>query len=457
MTDLEGITNHMIELNSSDAAIIKLLTTLYKLFKPSLDKNILENLSNSVIDEVRKSRISANNDIIQDLLGVKKVNLSVGEQGVGCRGLGDFVVHESITKMASTEKMAYLGPQSMDDAGAIILGENTDKTYVVTKMEGMHSRLSNYPFIAGFHVTRACLRDLLVKGARPISIMVDIHLGDDCDVSKLFDFMAGVTCVSELSGVPITAGSTLRIGGDMVIGDRITGGIAGVGVCGKVLARRDIKMDCDIIMTEGAGGGTIATTAIYNSQPDKIIHTLNIKFIQAMNILLESTEILDHIYCCSDVTNGGLRGDIFEILKSCGLGAEIFEKNVRELVNAEILQMLDETMTDYLGVSLDALLIFCEPEVSDKIITSLNEKSIKAMKIGNCTNETEIKFYARDGTTKQLIPHFRESAYTPIKKVIGERKDKSSQDRMNSLVQLAYQEAMEKKQRIYDFITQNIV
>jgi len=454
VTDLEGITNHMIDLDSSDASIKKYLLTLYKLFKPSLDNDIQENLSQSVIDEVRKSRTLASNDVVVDLLGIKKVNLSVGEQGVGCRGLGDFVVHESITKMADSGKMAYLGPQSMDDAGAIILGENEGKTFVVTKMEGMHSRLSNFPFIAGFHVTRACLRDLLVKGARPVSIMVDIHLGDDCDVSKLFDFMAGVTCVSELSGVPITAGSTLRIGGDMVIGDRITGGIAGVGVCDKVLARKDIKMDCDIIMTEGAGGGTIATTAIYNSQPDKIIHTLNIKFIRAMNTLLESPDLLDHIYCCSDVTNGGLRGDIFEILKSRGLGAEIFETNVRDLVNTEILEMLDETRTDYLGVSLDALLIFCEPGVTEQVISALNEKSIKAMTIGSCTNDTEIIFHAIDGTSKNLIPRFRESAYTPIKKVIGERKDKSSQDRMNSLVQLAYQEAMEKKQRIYDFITQ---
>jgi hydrogenase expression/formation protein len=453
VTDLEGIANHMIDLNRSDASIMNLLIPLYELFKPNTAKNILEKLSRSILDEVKKSRIPASNDIIQDLLAVEKVNLSVGDQGVGCRGLGDFVVHESITRMASSGKSAYLGPQSMDDAGAIILGEPQGNVFIVTKMEGMHSRLSNYPFIAGFHVTRACLRDLLVKGSRPVSLMVDIHLGDDCDVSKLFDFMAGVTCVSELAGVPITAGSTLRIGGDMVIGDRITGGIAGVGICDKILARKDIKMDCDIIMTEGAGGGTIATTAIYNGQPDKIVNTLNIKFIQAMNILLERPELLEHVYCCSDVTNGGLRGDIFEIMKSCDLGAEIYEQNVRDLVNETILQMLDETNTDYLGVSLDALLVFCEPGVTDQIIASLNEKAIKAMKIGSCTRETEIMLHAQDGTTKKIIPRFRESAYTPIKKVIGEKKDKSSQDQMNALVTLAYQKAMEKKQRIHDFIT----
>ncbi|GAH54317.1 unnamed protein product, partial [marine sediment metagenome] len=94
--------------------------------------------------------------------------------------------------------------------------------------------------------------------------MVDVHLGDDADISKLFDFMAGISTISELTNVPITAGSTLRIGGDMVIGDRLVGGIAAVGVCKRILARRNIIPGNKILMTEGSGGGTITTTAIYS-------------------------------------------------------------------------------------------------------------------------------------------------------------------------------------------------
>jgi len=453
VTDLEGIANHMIDLNSTDEKIIEQLKILYQLFKPTINDDTLEKLSKSVIDEVRRSRKTPQIGIIKDLLSAEGVGLTIGEQGVGCRGMGDFVVHEFITKMASVKESAFLSPQSMDDAGAVVLQENMSKTFIVSKMEGMHSRLSNYPFIAGFHVTRACLRDLLVKGSRPISIMIDIHLGDDCDVSKLFDFMGGVICVAELSGVPITAGSTLRIGGDMVIGDRITGGIAAIGVCDRILARKDIKMDCDIIMTEGAGGGTVATTAIYNGQPDKIINTLNIKFLQSMKLLLGRKDILEDIYCCSDVTNGGLRGDLFEILKDTNLGAHVYEQRVRDLVNADVLQMLDDTKTDYLGVSLDALLVFCKPGVSQRILEVLNANGIKALKIGECKSERGVQMHARDGNTVELIPRFRESAYTPIKKVIGEKKDKLSQERMNTLVHLAYQKAMEKKQRILDWIS----
>jgi hydrogenase expression/formation protein len=313
--------------------------------------------------------------------------------------------------------------------------------------------LSNYPFIAGFHVTRACLRDLLVKGARPVSIMVDIHLGDDCDMSKLFDFMAGVTCVAELAGVPITAGSTLRIGGDMVIGDRITGGIAAVGICDKILARKDISLDCDILMTEGAGGGTIATTAIYNSQPDKIIHTLNVKFVKAMNTLLDRRDLLEGVYCCSDVTNGGLRGDLFEILRDSNLGADVQEQEVRSLVNKEVLALLDGTRTDYLGVSLDALLVFCKPTFTDKIIALMGKNDINIKKIGQCKKEKGIFLHYLDMRKVEMAPRFRESAYTPIKKVIGEKKDQANQERMNAFVQRAYQSAMDKKQRVLTWVS----
>ncbi|NMC05843.1 MAG: hypothetical protein GYA24_11555 [Candidatus Lokiarchaeota archaeon] len=452
MVDLEGIANHLLDANYPDARIIDQLKELYAIFKPKLDAALIAKLSSSILDEVKKSRVVASEGIIKDLLWMDNANLTIGEQGVGCRGMGDFIAHEFITKLASSSHVAYLAPQSMDDAGAVIVGPGDGKRFIVTKMEGMHSRLSNYPFIAGFHVTRACIRDLLVKGARPVSILVDIHLGDDCDISKLFDFMAGVTCVAELVAVPITAGSTLRIGGDMVIGDRITGGVAGVGICDKILARKDIALDCDILMTEGAGGGTIATTAIYNSQPDAIVHTLNIKFVKAMNALLDRQDLLEGVYCCSDVTNGGLRGDLFEILRDSGLGADVHEAEVRSLVNKDVLALLDGTCTDYLGVSLDALLVFCKPEYTGKILALMEQNHITIKKIGQCNAEPGIYLHLAGNEKVEMAPRFRESAYTPVKKVIGEKTDLASQDRMHALVQRAYHSAMDKKHRVISWI-----
>ena len=61
----------------------------------------------------------------------------------------------------------FLAPKSLDDAGAVKLSNITgfkgqkfghNDLIIVSKMEGIHSRLSDYPFVCGFHVTRAALR-----------------------------------------------------------------------------------------------------------------------------------------------------------------------------------------------------------------------------------------------------------------------------------------------------------
>ena len=282
MSDLEGLTRRLLEKGFTKEKIIGRLVNEYMDFKDIKQESAIL-LAEAIYEECKKSDIcNVSEPFIKNLLGINKANVTVGKQGVGCRGEGDFFVHKLLANLSETETQAYLSPTSLDDAGAVRLSDvsnfnDTNDIIIVSKMEGIHSRLSDFPFICGFHVTRACLRDLYVKGAEPISIMIDVHLADDADVGKLFDFMAGISTVAELSGVPITAGSTLRIGGDMVIGDRLVGGISAVGVARKkLLARRNIQIGDKILMTEGAGGGTISTTAIYSGNHNVVNETLNI-------------------------------------------------------------------------------------------------------------------------------------------------------------------------------------
>ncbi|TFG21723.1 MAG: hypothetical protein EU532_14970, partial [Promethearchaeota archaeon] len=323
MSDLEGLTRRLMKKGYSENEILNRLVQEYLDFKDDLDETTAKKYARAILEECIKSDMdSVSDSFVKEILDFNKTNVTIGKQGVGCRGAGDFFVHKLITELSETEKKAYLSPSSLDDAGAIRLKDiklfkggsfNIEDLIIVSKMEGIHSRLSDFPFICGFHVTRACLRDLYVKGSKPVSIMVDVHLGDDADVAKLFDFMAGVSTISELTDVPITAGSTLRIGGDMVIGNRFVGGISAVGIAKeRLLARKNIKVGDRILMTEGAGGGTIATTAIYSGNHEVVRETMNVKFLEACEVILNS-EYLDNIRAMCDVTNGGLRGDLYEI------------------------------------------------------------------------------------------------------------------------------------------------
>ena len=453
MSDLEGLTRRLINKGKTQQEIIERLVQEYLDFK-DIDKIDANRLATAVLEECRKSDVSKlPNSFIKSLLSINNAGVSVGKQGVGCRGAGDFFVHKLIAELSETKKKAFLSPSSLDDAGAVKLqvsNNDEDEVLIVSKMEGIHSRLSDFPFICGFHVTRACLRDLYVKGAKPISIMVDVHLGDDADVGKLFDFMAGVSAISELAEVPITAGSTLRIGGDMVIGDRLVGGIAALGVTKNLLARRNIKPGDKIILTEGAGGGTISTTAIYSGNQDVVKETMNIKFLKACELIL-SAKYKDQIHAMCDVTNGGLRGDLWEINYEAKCGVTIYEERVRELVNPKVLQMLEKVGVDYLGVSLDALLIYCPEKYSKDIIQDLKENGIQCAEIGYVDDSNQVSMILKENIKKYILPRFRESAYTKIKQEIGEDTP-NEKDLMESMVNIAAQKALEKRRDVVNYI-----
>jgi len=459
LSDLEGLTRNLIKKGYSEQEILSRLVQEYHDFK-EIDKTLALKLAKAIFEECIKSDISSVSELfVKELLDINKANVSIGKQGVGCRGAGDFFVHKLITELSETDYKAFLSPTSLDDAGAVrmhdIRGFKNQKfkfedLIIVSKMEGIHSRLSDFPFICGFHVTRAALRDLYVKGAKPISIMVDVHLGDDADVGKLFDFIAGVSTVSDLAKVPITAGSTLRIGGDMVIGDRLVGGISAVGVCSRLLARRNIQVRDKILMTEGAGGGTITTTAIYSGNHDVVKETMNIKFLEACEIILNSN-YTNEIRTMCDVTNGGLRGDLYEINYEANCGVNIYEERVRNLVNPIVLNMLEKVGVDYLGVSLDALLIYCSESISEDIIADLRRKNIKCDEIGYVDDSNQVYLTYKGEEKKDILPKFRESAYTKIKQEIGEETPENL-DLMEKNIEIAAFEALKKRKGIIQYI-----
>jgi hydrogenase expression/formation protein len=182
----------------------------------------------AVIDEVKNSTGHTG-----DLFEFEPAGVRMGEFGVGSRGRGDFFAHRQISRVIG-KTTASVGVDEMDDAGAVRAGGD----YIICTVDGMHSRLSDFPFLAGFHVTRATLRDTYVMGAKPVLLFSDIHVADDGDVAKIFDYTAGITTVGEAMDVPLVTGSTLRIGGDMVLGSRMTGCVGAVGVARHLTARK---------------------------------------------------------------------------------------------------------------------------------------------------------------------------------------------------------------------------
>ncbi|MDI6644015.1 MAG: AIR synthase-related protein [Methanobacteriaceae archaeon] len=449
--DIEGFVRRNINKHSEESLKNELTKKILDYKKISTLN--AQKMADAVIDEV-KNTLTINdhdNEFLKELIGYPNSNIMMGEIGVGSRGEGDFFVHRKIADIVSSTKInSFVNPTAQDDGGVVKTSVNSKEVYVTTAVDGIHSRLSEYPFLGGFHVARAALRDVCVMGSEPLAMISDLHLADDGDVGKLFDFTAGVCAVSELVNVPLVAGSTLRVGGDMVLGDRLVSAVGAIGVSEYPPTARKRAEDGDVILlTEGSGGGTITTTALYHGMFDVVLETMDINFIKASEAIFES-ELLPEVHAMTDVTNGGLRGDAHEISRTTGLGLTFYHDHIRQMINPKVLEMLEKLDIDPLGVSVDSLMIIVPEEASNEIKKVINNVGVPISEIG-FVDKTGVSKIIRDGMEEELKPLFREAAYTKIKKIVGDTKPEDF-ELMKKKVEESARSAIYKKDKIVDSI-----
>lgn len=431
--DLEGFVRRRVIRGIDEAEILSELERAVGEFKKwGIEKR--KEFSQAVIDEVKMSGECNSDPFLKLLLECPKAGVSMGDFGVGSRGEGDFFVHRNLSEILKSD--AVVDSSHQDDAGVVKGGGK----YVTVAIDGMHSRLSEFPYLAGFHTARAALRDVLVMGSVPVALISDLHLADDGDVGKLFDFTSGVGTVSDLTSVPTVGGSTLRIGGDMVFGDRLVAAVGAVGVSEKTpTARKNAEVGDAIFMTEGAGGGTISTIAIYNGYFDVIKETLNVDFMHDSRKIREG--LLPKIHAMTDVTNGGLRGDAAEISKTAGKKLVFYEEMLERTVNRRVLDMLKELKIDHLGISTDSLMLI----LPQKYATDVKKTIKNVYEVGRVETGTGSKILGR--REKDFTPLFRESAYTKIKKVARERSPEDLESIKENIIK-AKEHSIRKKEQV---------
>ncbi len=450
--DMEGFVRDRIR-DVDEADLKTILASRIREYK-DVDEDNACLIAQSVIDEVNTTLEleECGDDFLIDIAEVPKADVGMGKMGVGSRGAGDFFVHRKIAEIvASTNTSSLVNPSEQDDGGVVKAKAGGDDMYITTAVDGIHSRLSEYPFLGGFHVTRATLRDVCVMGADPVAILSDIHLADDGDVGKLFDFTAGVAAVSELVDVPIVAGSTLRVGGDMVLGDRLVSAVGSVGVSNYPPTARKGATEGDVILlTEGSGGGTITTTAIYNGFFDVVWDTMNVNFVQASHALFEA-DLVKNIHAMTDVTNGGLRGDAHEISSTTGVGLEFYESEINKTIAPNVLNMLQKLDIDPLGVSTDSLMLIVPPEYVSDVKKAVSKAGVLISEIGLVNDGGSPNIIREDGNVEKLVPQFREAAYTKIKKLVGDTTPEDF-ELMKRQVQQAADKAISKKEQVVKHI-----
>ena len=159
--DIEGFVRKRIDDVDYDE-LAELLAVRIREYKNINEPNSIE-MAKAVIDEVSTTlKIKESDDeFLKEITTVPNADVLMGEMGVGSRGAGDFFVHRRIAEIvSSTNTQSLVNPSEQDDGGVVKAKANNDEVYITTAVDGIHSRLSEYPFLGGFHVTRATLRDV---------------------------------------------------------------------------------------------------------------------------------------------------------------------------------------------------------------------------------------------------------------------------------------------------------
>ncbi|MDD2473088.1 MAG: AIR synthase-related protein, partial [Methanoculleus sp.] len=190
------------------------------------------------------------------------------------------------------------------------------------------------------------------------------------------------------------------------------------------------------------GDGRLLGDVGGNELPQIIVQNDILKACEA----LLADSVLPAIHAMTDVTNGGLRGDAYEMAETAGCRIVVVEDELRTLVQPEVLAMLDALEIDYLGVSLDALLVVAPPEVAPEIQRVVESAGVAMREVGYVETGKPESVLSVGGEIRDFSPRFRESAYTPVKKVVDE--NKRDFEEMKAGVRRAADAALAKKLRI---------
>ncbi|OPY47035.1 MAG: hypothetical protein A4E42_00346 [Methanoregulaceae archaeon PtaU1.Bin222] len=116
------------------------------------------------------------------------------------------------------------------------------------------------------------------------------------------------------------------------------------------------------------------------------------------------------------------------------------------LVQEDVNELLEHLSIDYLGVSLDALLITARPADAPAIMDPIRDAGVRIHEIGTVESGESGAFLRTEEGLHDFTPRFREAAYTPVKKVVDTREKDFT--RMKRAVEDAALAALEKKERM---------
>ena len=114
------------------------------------------------------------------------------------------------------------------------------------------------------------------------------------------------------------------------------------------------------------------------------------------------------------------------------------------MVNKKVLEMLKHQSIDPLGVSLDSLLMFVPKDFSEEVRSQIRKLGVRVEPVGYVVDKPKKAKIIVNGKLLDLKPKFRESAYTEVKKVVGEESSTNKAE-LEKMVKKAFYSSIKKR------------
>lgn len=237
------------------------------------------------------------------------------------------------------------------------------------------------------------LNDIASCGATPFGIMVTIMIPPSGTVEQLKEIMSDINKTCNEMNIDV-------LGGHTEVTDAVTRFVIVSTAIGKVKKEKLVKtknaqVNDVILVTKHVG--LEGTSIIINEKENELKNTISQKHLNLGKNLINQISVVKEGIIASnllvnsmhDITEGGVLGAIWEVCKSCDLGAKIKKEKIP-------IMNITKSICDYYKldplklISSGSMLITCNEKVSKLLIEQLHNEKINCTNIGVLTKEKDI-------------------------------------------------------------------
>jgi hydrogenase maturation factor len=300
--------------------------------------------------------------------------------------------------LGSYDPDIILGPAVGEDASLIQIGENV----IVAATDPITGSIEDVGWLA-VHINA---NDIATFGVAPRWFLVSILLPSGSSPEDLGVIMEQIDRASESLGIGVAGGHTeVTEGIDRPI---IAGFMMGMTSKGGYVTSTGARTGDHIVMTKTAA---IEGTAILAAEGEQILaDRLGENVVREARVIREQISVVrdgvtafntGYVTAMHDPTEGGLSGGLHELCDASDVGFKIDIDRIP--VHDATRLICDDLSIDVMElISSGCMLMTCDPDHSEDVVSALQAEGILATIIGTIESESQERISESNGVSKPL-------------------------------------------------------